>query len=608
MGMLDATTLLAEVAGAGVNGPSDAGLGWPPIDWRQAEDTVRRLRQRIFTASKAGDLKKVRNLQKLMLRSRANAVLSVRRVTEINAGRMTAGIDGRLALHPEDKAALADWIQHHARPWTPRPVKRVYISKANGRRRPLGIPVIADRALQALTVNALEPEWEARFEPRSYGFRPGRSCHDAIAAIYNTASGKTAKRLWVLDADLASAFDQLDHAHLLDQLGGFPGRGLVAAWLRAGVLERGRFTPTERGSPQGGVISPLLLNVALHGMEQATGVRYYPGAPTRETVRGVPVLVRYADDLLALCHTQAQAEQVKARLAAWLAPRGLAFNDDKTAIRHLDADGCDFLGYSIRRYRGKLLIKPSTAAMRRIRETAHRRGQGAARRQRPRGDHHAQPDHPRVGGLLPERGLQQSVRPTGRPSVAADLQVGQPPPREQAEALGHRPLLRPVPPVPAGPLGLRRPRQRRLPGQVLLDKDRPAHPGQRRRLTRRPDAGRILGTAASPKPAPAGPRHPAPARRAAGPLPDLPRTAPARRRRTTRPRPMATVVHRHPQSDPPPGDPGGCTLQPGRYRRSPPDTRPLPTTRTGNGPAPCNASPAIKACLSRVRLAPHARF
>ena len=112
----------------------------------------------------------------------------------------------------------------------------------------------------------------------------------------------------------------------------------------------------------------MLLNVALHGMEQAAGVRYYPGAPTRETVRGAPVLVRYADDLLALCHTQAQAEQVKARLAAWLAPRGLAFNDDKTAIRHLDAEGCDFLGYSIRRYRGKLLIKPSTAALRRIRK------------------------------------------------------------------------------------------------------------------------------------------------------------------------------------------------------------------------------------------------
>ncbi|GAA3753079.1 hypothetical protein GCM10022225_42250 [Plantactinospora mayteni] len=176
-GKLDATTTpdtgaahAATVADAEVNGPFDEILDWPSIDWRQAEDTVRRLRQRIFTASKAGDLKKVRNLQKLMLRCRANALVSVRRVTEINAGRTTPGIDGRLALHSEEKAALAGWMQHHAQPWTPRPVKRVYISKANGRRRPLGIPVIADRALQALTVNALEPEWEARFEPRSYGF------------------------------------------------------------------------------------------------------------------------------------------------------------------------------------------------------------------------------------------------------------------------------------------------------------------------------------------------------------------------------------------------------------------------------------------------------
>jgi RNA-directed DNA polymerase len=143
---------------------------------------------------------------------------------------------------------------------------------------------------------------------------------------------------------------------------------MIAGWLRAGVIEQGRFTPTGRGSPQGGVISPLLMNVALHGMEQAAGVRYYAGAPTNEIARGAPVLVRYADDLLALCHSAAQAEQVKAKLAAWLAPKGLAFNDDKTAIRHLDVEGCDFLGYSIRRYRGKLLIKPSTTAMRRIRK------------------------------------------------------------------------------------------------------------------------------------------------------------------------------------------------------------------------------------------------
>ncbi|GAB3901056.1 hypothetical protein GCM10029964_089310 [Kibdelosporangium lantanae] len=229
--------------------------------------------------------------------------------------------------------------------------------------------MIADRCLQALTVNALEPEWEARFEPKSYGFRPGRGCHDAIVAIHTTASRTDAKRLWVLDADLAAAFDRLNHDHITTSLGGFPARELVRQWLRAGVIENGRFAPTEEGAPQGGVISPLLLNVALHGMEAAAGVRYHvTGTRAGKTMPGCPAVIRYADDLLALCHSREQAEQVKARLAEWLAPRGLVFNEDKTRITHLDR-GVDFLGFSIRRFRGgKLLTKPSNEALRRIRK------------------------------------------------------------------------------------------------------------------------------------------------------------------------------------------------------------------------------------------------
>src|SRR6266487_2998890 len=188
-----------------------------------------------------------------------------------------------------------------------------------------------------------------------------------MQAIFVTARGKTCKRVWALDADLAAAFDRLDHDHLLGQLGTFPARGLVAAWLKAGVIDAGHFAPTERGSPQGGVISPVLMNVALHGMEQAAGVRYITTGANAGTARpGSPVLVRYAGDLLALCHSRQQAGQVKARLAAWLAPRGLAFNEDKTRIVHLD-DGVDFLGFNVRRYRGKLLIKPAKAAVKRIR-------------------------------------------------------------------------------------------------------------------------------------------------------------------------------------------------------------------------------------------------
>jgi RNA-directed DNA polymerase len=347
-----------------VSGPEDASLDWRQIDWRQAERNVRRLRQRIFTASKAGDLQKVRRLQALMLRSRSNALVSVRRVTERNAGRLTAGVDGEVVLTPRAKAELVSRIQHPREPFKALPVRRVYIPKPGSKKqRPLGIPVLIDRCHQARVLNALEPEWEARFEPKSYGFRPGRGCHDAIAAIYQLAKGKSPRRLWVLDADLAGAFDRIGHDHLMRMLGSFPARGMIRQWLKAGVVENGRLSRTEEGTPQGGVISPVLLNIALHGMETAAGARYGADGYAR---KGSPVLIRYADDFVVHCHSKQEALEVKARLAAWLAPRGLTFNEDKTRVVSL-SEGYDFLGFNVRRYRQKPLIKPGQLAVRRIR-------------------------------------------------------------------------------------------------------------------------------------------------------------------------------------------------------------------------------------------------
>ena len=249
-GTLDAATSVV------VNRPREFPEDWDQVNWARAEEEVRRLRQRIFTASRAGDHRRVRSLQRLMLRSRANALLSTRRVAQVNQGRRTAGIDGRTALSGPERVELARWVQQHGHRSGARAVRRIYIPKANGKRRPLGIPVITDRASQAVVLNALEPEWEAQFEPRSYGFRPGRGCHDAIEAIFAVAKGKNPKRAWVLDADLTAAFDRIDHDRLLDHLHGFPARERVARWLTAGVIENGRYAPTDEGTPQGGVITP----------------------------------------------------------------------------------------------------------------------------------------------------------------------------------------------------------------------------------------------------------------------------------------------------------------------------------------------------------------
>jgi RNA-directed DNA polymerase len=325
---------------------------WNEINWRKAERLTFKLQKRIFRASERGDVKAVRKLQKTLINSWSAKCIAVRRVTQDNQGKNTAGVDGVKSLTPKQRMSLVGRLKLTNKA---KPTRRVEIPKpGTTETRPLGIPTINDRALQALVKLALEPEWEARFEPNSYGFRPGRSCHDAIGAIFNSIK---CKPKFVLDADISKCFDRIDHKALISKIHTYPTLSrLLKTWLKAGYCIGKKLFPTNDGTPQGGVISPLLANIALHGMEER--VKQYA-----ETLKGNKhkkreslSLIRYADDFVIIHEDLKVVKKCQEIITEWLNDLGLELKPSKTKLTHtlneIDGNiGFEFLGFHIQQHK-----------------------------------------------------------------------------------------------------------------------------------------------------------------------------------------------------------------------------------------------------------------
>jgi RNA-directed DNA polymerase len=329
-------------------GAASHNLDWQAIDWHAVHGQVRRLQSRIVKAVQAGRWGKVKALQRLLTHSFSGKVLAVRRVTE-NSGKQTPGIDGLIWNSPAKKAAAIDSLQQHG--YRAQPLRRVYIPKSNGRRRPLGIPTMKDRALQALYLLALDPIAETTADPNSYGFRRERATADAIAQCFRCLCMKGAAK-WILEGDIKSCFDRLSHDWLLAHIP-MP-KAILRSWLKAGFMEQAVLHSTEAGTPQGGIASPVLANLALDGLEKLLHHRF----PKRQHKVH---LVRYADDFIVTASSKAMLEtEVKPLIEGFLCERGLELSPEKTRITHIE-DGFDFLGQNLRKYGDKLLIKPAAS-------------------------------------------------------------------------------------------------------------------------------------------------------------------------------------------------------------------------------------------------------
>ena len=327
---------------------------WKDLNWRKLERVTFKLQKRIFRASERGDVKAVRKLQKTLINSWSAKCIAVRRVTQDNQGKNTAGVDGIKSLTPKQRMNLVGRLKLTNKV---KPTRRVNIPKpGTTETRPLGIPTINDRALQALVKLALEPEWEAKFEPNSYGFRPGRSCHDAIGAIFLSIRYKSK---YVLDADISKCFDRINHKALISKINTYPTLSRqIQAWLRAGYMDGKELFPTNDGTPQGWVISPLLANIALHGMEER--VKQYAetlkGKQNKQHKRESLSLIRYADDFVIIHDDLNVVKKCQEIIAKWLSDMGLELKPSKTKLTHtlnkIDGNvGFEFLGFHIQQHR-----------------------------------------------------------------------------------------------------------------------------------------------------------------------------------------------------------------------------------------------------------------
>ena len=328
------------------------------------EKEVRKLQVRIVEALKANRIGKVKSLQRILISSFSAKALAVRRVTS-NSGGSTAGVDKETWLTPIRRYKAISSLT--TRGYKPKPLRRVFIPKKNGKMRPLGIPTIKDRAMQALFLMALEPIAETLADGNSYGFRKYRSCADAIDQIHRCLSKKYSAT-WVLEGDIKACFDHISHEWLQGNV--IMDTKMLRKWLKAGVIEKNVFHLTEEGTPQGGIISPTLANITLDGMEDLVA-KHSNRKENGKTFSNKVNLIRYADDFIVTGESKEVLEEIKAELIVFLRERGLELSEEKTLITHIK-DGFDFLGFNIRKYgNGKLLIKPSKKSQKKFAEATH---------------------------------------------------------------------------------------------------------------------------------------------------------------------------------------------------------------------------------------------